>query len=263
MSEYVQDLRDRYLNLVAATLAGTIYEDPPLAAGGSTTYDANLREHGWDWPSNAFTMVGSKRLQNVRSLLESVIGSNVPGDFVETGVWRGGASIMARAVLKAYLVTDRRVIACDSFEGLPPPDPARFPADTGSNFHEFADLSVSLETVKANFAKFDLLDDQVLFLKGWFRDTMPDVPSEQVAVLRLDGDMYESTITPLTHLYDRIPSGGWVIVDDYNVVPAAKQAVHDFLGARGIEARMADIDGVGACFRKDEETFLARIQEHD
>lgn len=164
-------------------------------------------------------MVGTKRLRNIRDLVESVIGEGIPGDIVETGVWRGGASIMARAVLKTYGVTDRKVIACDSFEGLPPPDVAHFPADAGSVFHEYPDLAVSLDRVKANFAKYDLLDDQVVFLKGWFRDTLAQVPSKQVAVLGLDGDLYESTIDPLKHLFDRIPTGGWIIVDDYHVVP--------------------------------------------
>lgn len=194
-------------------------------------------------------MVGSKRLENVRKLMESVIGERVPGDFVETGVWRGGASIMARAVLEAYCVKDRRVYACDSFEGLPPPDPEKYPADSGSTFHAYPELSVSIEAVKTNFAKFDLLDEQVVFVKGWFRDTMPTLPCKQVAVLRLDGDMYESTMDPLIHLYDRIPKGGWVIVDDYNVVPAAKKAVNDFLEGRGIAVNMTEIDGVGVFFR--------------
>ena len=246
----LSDLREEYLKLIAKTLDGTIYDDDPLPSNGTGVFDPTLREYGWDWPSKAFTMVGTRRLRNFRTCIESVIGEKVPGDIVETGVWRGGACIMARAVLKAYGVIGRRIIACDSFEGLPPPDAARFPADDGSNFHEYADLSVSLERVKENFARFGLLDDQVVFLKGWFRDTMKDVPSKQIAVLRLDGDMYESTIDPLNHLYDRVSPGGWVIIDDYRVVPACKAAVHDFFDARGLKIDLQEIDGVGVCFRK-------------
>ena len=257
MSDHLKEMRERDLTLVARSLDGTIDEDPGLKANGDGKFNANLREHGWDWPSVAFTMVGTKRLSNVRMVLESVLGEQVPGDFVETGVWRGGACIMARAVLMTYGVTDRRVIVCDSFEGLPPPNSEAYPSDAGSDFHTFPDLAVSLEQVKANFSKYDLLDDQVVFLKGWFRDTMPMVPSEQIAVLRLDGDMYESTIDPLRQLYDRIPAGGFVIVDDYHVVPAAKQAVHDFLDERRIPVNLREIDGVGVYFRKNEEEFLA------
>ncbi len=195
-------------------------------------------------------MIGARRLRNVRMLTEAAIGDGVPGDFVETGVWRGGACILARAIFRAYGVTDRRIIACDSFEGLPPPDEENFPADKGAKFHEFDDLAVSLERVKENFDRFGLLDDQVLFLKGWFRDTMKDVPSKAIAVLRLDGDLYESTIDPLNHLYDRVSPGGWIIVDDYHVVPAAKKAVHDFLSARRLKPEIREIDGVGVYFQK-------------
>ena len=249
-------IRDRYLNLLANFLDGTLIKDLPMRWGDN--YDQKLRESGWDWPSVALTMVGTKRLANVRLVLESVISEGIPGDFVETGVWRGGASIFARAVMLAYGVTDRRVICCDSFEGLPPPNANQFAADEGSDFHTYPELAVSLDEVRANFTKFDLLDDQVEFLKGWFRDTMALVPSKEIAVLRLDGDMYESTIDPLIHLYDRIPDGGWVIVDDYHVVPAAKKAVHDFLDSRGETQALREIDGVGVFFRKNEAAFLAR-----
>ena len=246
-------VRERYLDLLAKFLDGTLIKDPPMRWGGN--YDPKRRESGWDWPSVALTMVGTKRLANVRLVLESAIADGVPGDFVETGVWRGGASIFARAILLAYGSTDRRVICCDSFEGLPPPNASQFAADEGSDFHTYPELAVSLEEVRANFAKFDLLDDQVEFLKGWFRDTMAHVPSEKIAVLRLDGDMYESTIDPLTHLYDRIPDGGWVIVDDYHVVPAAKRALHDFLNSREEKQMLREIDGVGIYFRKNEAAF--------
>jgi O-methyltransferase len=245
------DIRERYLDLMIGTLAGTIYEDVGLGVMGGGKYDPNLREHGWDWPSKAVTMVGTKRLRNLRTALESVIQSNIKGDFVETGVWRGGASILARAVLAAHNVKDRKIIVCDSFEGLPKPDPEKYPADKGSDFYTYAELAISLEEVKTNFAKFNLLDEQVVFLKGWFKDTMKDVPSKEIAVLRLDGDMYESTIDPLIHLFDRVPNGGWIIIDDYEVVPAAKQAVHDFLDSKNLKVDMNPIDGVGVYFRKD------------
>lgn len=96
-------------------------------------------------------MIGRKRLANVRRLTESVIGTGVEGDFIETGVWRGGACIMIRAVLDAYCIKDRTVWLADSFEGLPPPDEEKYPADKGDKFHTYADLSVSMEQVKRNF----------------------------------------------------------------------------------------------------------------
>lgn len=238
-------LINRYLTSVQDCLSGSIYEDPPLTVLGHDHFDAQLREYGWDWPSVAHTMIGKKRLANVRTLTESVLGNNIEGDLIETGVWRGGACILMRAVLDAYCVTDRRVWVADSFEGLPPPDHEKYPADTGDTFHTYDELSVPMEQVMRNFEKYGLLDEQVVFLKGWFKDTLTTAPIEKLALLRLDGDMYESTMDALSALYDKVSSGGYVIVDDYNVVPACKQAVQDFLTTRDFTPTLVEIDGVG------------------
>jgi O-methyltransferase len=246
-------LRDQYLDLMEKVLTGMLDGDPALKVAGGGVYNAEVRENGRDWPSKSFTMIGLKRLRNFRRAIEDAIGSGIPGDFIETGVWRGGACIFARAILFANNVTDRKVIVADSFEGLPPPNAAAYPADQDSDFHTYPDLAVSLEQVKDNFARFNLLDDQVQFLKGWFRNTMRIAARETYAVIRLDGDMYESTIDPLRALWDRLSPGGWVIVDDYSLVPACRSAVHDFLDQRGLTADIHDIDGIGVYFRKSLE----------
>jgi O-methyltransferase len=240
-----------YLDLMAKALTGMIYGDPPIAVFGWKKFNPLDRERGTDWPSQAYSMVGQKRMNNFRVLIERVIKERVSGDIIETGVWRGGACIMARAVLKAYGVTDRKVILADSFEGLPPPNGKTYPADKGATWHKMAPLAVSLEHVQENFKKFDFIDDQVVFLKGWFKDTMPLVKSKEIAVLRLDGDMYESTITVLDALFDKVTRGGWVIVDDYDWVPACKQAVTDFLLRRKLSPEILPIDGVGVYFQKN------------
>ena len=85
--------------------------------------------------------------------------------------------------------------------------------------HSYPALAVSIETVRANFARYDLLDEQVVFLQGWFRDTLPTAPIEKLAILRLDGDLYESTMDALRALYDKVSAGGFVIVDDYGAFP--------------------------------------------
>jgi O-methyltransferase len=242
--------RSRYLDLMQDCLTGVIYEDMPLTVLGQEHYDPQLREYGWDWPSKAHTMIGVKRLANVRYLAETAIRNRIAGDFMETGVWRGGACIMMRAVLAAYAVEDRRVWLADSFEGLPPPSPDLYPADADEKFHEYKELSVSMEQVRDNFQKYGLLDDKVCFLKGWFKDTLPHAPVEQLALLRLDGDLYESTIIPLDALYDKVAAGGYVIVDDYHVVDGCRQAVHDFRSKRGITAEIVEIDGVGIYWQK-------------
>jgi hypothetical protein len=246
----VEKARSLYLDLMEKALIGVIDEDPPVSTFGQDAYDPQVRGRGLDWPKSALSMIGAARMQNFRRLIERALTMGVPGDIVETGVWRGGASILARAVLAAYDIKDRMVVLADSFEGLPPPDAERYPADEGSNFHEFAELAVSLETVRRNFERLGLLDDQVVFIKGWFKDTMPTFPDRPIAVLRLDGDMYESTMDPLTYLFDKVPPGGWIIVDDYEWVPACKAAVRDFLCQRRLQPDIMPIDGVGVFFQK-------------
>jgi O-methyltransferase len=208
------------------------------------------QEEGRVWPDTAETMVGLERLRNIRECVESVLDDGVPGDLVETGVWRGGASIYMRAVLAARSIRDRKVWLADSFRGLPPPDAKKYPADEGLDLSIFPELAVGLETVKANFARYGLLDDQVEFLVGWFRDTLPTAPIERVAVLRLDGDLYESTWDALSALYPKVSVGGYVIVDDFGAIKACKEAIHDFRAAEGITEDLELIDWTGAFWRR-------------
>ena len=247
-----EEARGRYLDELEDLLTGYSAADPPLPGSPFPVgaFEPSYRDEGLDWPSTALTMVGRRRLHNFRVLVERAIHEGIPGDVLEAGVWRGGASILARAVLASHGADDRRVIVADSFEGLPPPSD-EFPADVGAEFHTLPELAVSLEEVQANFDRFGLLDERVVFLKGWFRDTMPLVDAEALAVLRLDGDMYESTIRPLVHLYDRVSPGGWVIVDDYQLMPQCEQAVRDFFADRRIDPPRHDIDHVGVYFRKE------------
>src|SRR5262249_51251722 len=107
-----------------------------------------------------------------------------------------------------------------------------------------------LDQVRDNFRRYGLLDDQVRFLPGWFRDTLPRAPIARLAVLRLDGDLYESTIQALEALYDRVSAGGYVIVDDYGNVAGCRQAVPGFRAARGIREAIRPIDWAGVSWRK-------------
>ena len=244
-----RNVRDRYLELLKRALTNTIYEDPNEAPWGPDGFDPAARGEGADWPRTAHTMIGRKRLDNLHECVASVLADGVPGDLVETGVWRGGASILMRGVLAAHGDTTRTVWVADSFAGLPPPDADRYPADAGDQHHEVAFLAVPLEEVRANFAKYDLLDDQVRFLPGWFRDTLPAAPIERLAVLRLDGDMYSSTWEALTALAPKVSPGGYVIVDDYHAVAGCEQAVDEYRARHGIDAPMETIDWAGVYWR--------------
>ncbi len=221
--------------------------DPALRAEGR---DEALPDGSRYWPPYAESMIGLKRLDNLQFCIEDALTQKIPGDLIETGVWRGGATIFMRAVLKAHGVSDRLVWVADSFEGLPRPNDAKYPQDAGDVLFSYKELKVSVEQVQANFRKYDLLDDQVRFLKGWFRDSLPHAPIKALAVLRLDGDMYESTIDALTHLYPKLSVGGYVIVDDYGAIPACRKAVHDFRESHGIEDEMREIDWTGVYWQR-------------
>lgn len=271
---------DLYLDLLAGTLTRSVFEDndwvvgvssqwngiPPLlrAAGRLAPamdklgvelvvrrpFDRVKREVGGDWPARAETMVGLRRLANVRQCIESVLSDGVPGDLVETGVWRGGTSIFMRGVLAAHGVTDRIVWLADSFQGLPAPDVRRYPADENLDLSDNKYLAVGVGQVKKNFERYGLLDDQVRFIVGWFRDTLKSAPIDRIAVLRLDGDLYESTMEALEPLYPKLSVGGYCIVDDFGTIEACSRAVHDYRSKNGINDEIIDVDGRGAYWRK-------------
>lgn len=243
----VARMRAAYLDLMRDSLIGSLNEDPPLPGSKVDGYKQDFREQGWDWPSKAPSMIGAKRMDNVRSECERAIRERVPGDFMETGVWRGGACIMMRAVLHAYGIFDRRVVAADSFAGFPTPSQA---PDLEFPFHAHKEFAVSLEDVKAAFARYGLLDEQVVFLQGLFKDTLPGAPVNVLAVLRLDGDMYESTMDGLVNLYHKLSPGGSLIADDYYLFESQRQAVDEFRAAHGIADPIIQIDHFGGYWIK-------------
>jgi len=213
-------------------------------------YDPIERELGRDWPAHAETMVGLRRLDNLHNCIRDIINDAIPGDLVETGVWRGGSSIFMKGVLAAY-GEKREIWLCDSFEGLPPPDEVNFPLDAGIRLDQASFfLGVSEDAVRRNFERYGLFDDSVHFVKGWFKDTLNTLPAEQIALLRLDGDLYESTVQALEPLYPKLSIGGYCVIDDYGNIEACRRAVHDYRSAHGIHEEIVDIDGYGAFWRK-------------
>lgn len=238
--------RELYLDLVQKCILGLIYQD------GSTqnpVFDENERTNGLAWPLQAHSMIGAKRMNNIQELAQHVIDENIPGDFAETGVWRGGACIFMAAILKAYNITNRSVWVCDSFAGLPPPNIVDYPQDAGDSHHSCPQLAISLETVQSNFARYNLLSDQIKFVKGFFSDTLPTAPIEQLSILRLDGDMYESTIVALENLYLKLSIGGYVIVDDY-FLPNCRRAIEDYMSANNIKSELIAIDSSSVYWKK-------------
>lgn len=248
------DGRRLYLDLLKGCLTRMLFPDGTVNGDLSfnSSFNRQTRIEGRDWPAHAETMVGLRRLDNIQECIIDVIERNIPGDLVEAGVWRGGASILMRAVLAAYGDLSRRVWLADSFQGLPAPDSARYPADAGDRHWELSSyLSVPLEEVQENFRRYRLLDDQVQFLVGWFKDTLPTAPISSIAVLRVDGDMYQSTLEVLSNLYHKVSLGGYVIIDDYGNIPSCRAAVHDFRESHNVREEIERIDWTGVFWRKE------------
>jgi len=182
------------------------------------------------------TMIGLSALDNLERCAEMVFHENIPGDFMEAGVCQGGASIFLRALQVAHGEGNRRLWAADSFIGLPPPESGPDIA-SGLDLSEtrLPSIAFSLEGVRDHFLRYSLLDENVLFLPGWFADTLPTAPIKQLAILRIDADIYASTRDALECLYPRVAAGGFIIVDDYGLLGVCRQAVDEYRSAHGID----------------------------
>jgi O-methyltransferase len=274
----MSSLEDRYLALIKKALIFGLWDEPglPITAQNdsrpffkrravdvvSKAFDRvglelafragrpdSDRRIGRFWPRYAHTMIGETRLDQLQWCIERALGDGVPGDLLEAGVWRGGACILMAAVLAAHGVTDRRVFVADSFRGLPPPDLETYPQDVGDRHHEREYLSVSREEVEENFRRYGLLSDQIVFLEGWFSETLPAAPVDQLAVLRVDGDMYSSTTDVLVSMYPKLAPGGFCVIDDY-ALPGCRQATDDFRNVNRISSELIKIDWTGVFWRK-------------
>jgi len=260
-STILERAQEMYIELIKSSVSATTYNDAELSVKPGKQFrvkDFNPDERvgGNDWAYLGETMTGTIRLNNVWNLLATVTGKNIPGDYIETGVWRGGSSIFARAIMSALGELDRVSFVCDSFDGLPPGDRSLDRGDIG--WHEMNGyLAVSEDIVAANFHKYGLLGSNVVFAKGFFNETMPPLSRhvKKLAVMRLDGDMYESTVDVLYNLYDRLSIGGYLIMDDWFGFPS-KTACEDFFSVHGIQPEIIRIDRLSAYWEKTEEVDI-------
>lgn len=198
-------------------------------------------------PADGHSMVGLRRLDHLHQCVETVLAEGVPGHFIETGVWRGGVIILMRAVLMAHGVTDREVWAADSFAGVPA---GRLDEDLASQLHEYPELAVSADEVRENLRLYGLLDGQVKFLEGLFGETLPYVADRRFALVRLDGDLYESTRDALENLYPVLSPRGYVIVDDYGSYDGCRKAVDEYIAAHRLDVHISRIDHSAVFWRK-------------
>lgn len=195
----------------------------------------------------AFTMSGRHRLDHLEHCLTQVLRDGIAGDFLEAGVWRGGCGLFARGVFKAHGVADRRIWLADSFAGVPPPS---HPADAGVALSDRPELAIQRVLVEEAFRRFGLWGDDVILVEGLFADTLPALPVDALAVLRLDGDLFTSTLDTLSALYGKVTPGGYIIVDDYGALPGCRFAIEAFRLAKGIQAPLETVDWTCVAWRK-------------
>ncbi len=204
-----------------------------------------------------YTMTGVPRLQALIDAVRYCERAAVPGAFAECGVWRGGSVVAMITTLQALGNTDRDIYLYDTFEGMTKPterDVSQFDrpgleiweqAD-GRPWPEFFDpQTFNQETVRATVAGTGYPEERLHFVAGAIEDTVPDHAPEQLALLRLDTDWYESTWHELVHLYPRLHAGGVLIVDDYGHWEGCMRAVDAYFDGHAPPVLLSRIDYAG------------------
>jgi len=184
-----------------------------------------------------YTMTGPEKLFALRSAVKYITANNIPGDFVECGVWMGGSMMAAARTLLEAGDTQRQLFLFDTFEGMP--KPTKEDVDwAGANMLERwnaehrnrlnRDARASEKQVSSAMATVGYDMSRVHLVKGMVEDTVPLNAPERIALLRLDTDYYTSTLHELVHLYPRLVKGGVLIIDDYGHFKGAEQAVTEY-----------------------------------
>ena len=268
-------MTQRYLNLLKKALVNWLYPEHELqirylqGAGVATdeiTRNRYMRDIRMHETSNyrqlldnkrqgyptvlAHTLIGLRRLHHLEYCARQLFADQVAGDFFEAGVCQGGALIFLRALQIALGESHRKTWGADSFQGLPAAETLQ---DEGLNFTESAYpwLAISQQTVQEHFQRYELWDQHVQLIPGWFENSLPSLDVGPIALLRLDADLYKSTMDVLDNLYDKVSAGGFIIVDDYGAFTPCKIAIDEFRAARGISAPLQWIDWTGVFWRKD------------
>lgn len=194
-----------------------------------------------------YTMTSNERIHALLSAVRYIVSKNIPGDFVECGVWKGG-SIMAMALTLLELQGgDRALYLFDTFSGMTEPglqDVDYLGRDAYQMF-EAVRCDVSQEEVEAAIFSTGYDRSRIHFVKGPVEETVPARAPESIALLRLDTDWYQSTRHELHHLFPRLASGGVIIVDDYGHWQGARQAVDEYLQAHDVSLLLHRIDYTG------------------
>ena len=249
-------LRTAYLELLKlclCDLAATTTQSVGALPGGVVMSrelrgeGLRLRAAGMDWPLQGLTMVGLGRLDDLQACVEAVVRDGVPGDLIEAGAWRGGASMLMRATLDS-LGDARTVVVADSFQG--------FPAGAPEDLDGFDFLAVPVEEVRESFGRLGL-DAGVEFVPGFFEESLGALAGRTWALARIDADTYEPTRAALDALYPGLAVGGYVVLDDYGSFEGCRRAVDEFRAEHGITEPIEPIDFTGARWRREHARAIA------
>lgn len=223
---------DAYLDLVKRSVTNFAY------LGGESSFENfrcaehyDLQRGGWkiDPLCRPLSLLSKLQLDLIDKAAVWLEERRVPGDFLEAGIWRGGAVILMRALIEGYGMTDRKVFAADSFAGIPKNVHAQNDA-----VDSWSDRWVApLDQVKQSIERFGLLDDKIVFVVGFFADSLKQLSGERFALIRLDSDSYDSVETSLDYLYPLLSKSGIVIIDDWHLA-GCKQAVLEYRSQHGI-----------------------------
>lgn len=232
--------RDAYLETIKRAVTNYHY------LGGESSFEQfrcvnhyDLERGEWmvDPDSRPLTLLRKGQLDLIERAVAHIAQRNVAGDLMEAGIWRGGAIVLMRALLNAYGLAGRKVIAADSFTGIPLNTRA-----TNDPVDQWSDRWVaSLDEVRRNIARFGLLDDRIEFVPGLFADSLKGFTGRRLALLRLDSDSYDSVETSIEHLYPMLSPGGVIIIDDWHL-PGCRMAVEDYRARYAINDPVQEFD---------------------
>lgn len=255
-------LRAAYLDLLKLSLCDLVGADTRMVAKDEhgvfsrrleDEQQLTWRVDGSDWPLNALTMVGLRRLDDLQARVEQLVADRIEGDLIEAGAWRGGASILMRATLDS-LADDRELWVADSFQGFPQPEPGTVDDTLETDVGAIDYFAPGLEAVQGYFERFGV-GDRVRFVPGFFEETMAGLGGRRWALIRLDADGYNATRLALDTLYGGLARGGYVVIDDYFTpgLDVCRDAVDGFRSDQGIKDEITRVDWAGAVWRKTAE----------
>lgn len=248
------DPLDLYIDLLKRTIRNELYRDdnsppshnevergrqtyahlqkryPTLVNNAGITEEFVIFQQRRSATPQAHTLGDMSQVDNVERCVRDVFRNKIAGDFIEVGVFRGGMTILMAGMLRALGEKNRRVYVADSFSGWPKPEENHSVEDSVC-YELFADagsFASSIEEVRHNFGSYNLLDDHVVFVPGWFDETLPKLDVEKFAIIRIDADWYESTQCALENLYPRLSLGGYLVIDDYGLPIGCREAVDEY-----------------------------------